>query len=81
MEKGRGTAWELEVEVSGWRDGGSGVGVGFTFAGCGAPPLVCAGWGCGAVTEGGVAGGIPPHKGSRLRLTVPKKHTGKGVKD
>ncbi len=92
MEKGRGTAWELEVEVSGWRGGGeswavvggqwvAGRGVGFTFAGCGAPPLVCAGGGCGAVSKGGVAGGIPPHKGSRLRLTVPKKHTGKGVKD
>ncbi len=28
-----------------------------------------AGGGRGAVTEGGVAGGIAPHKGSRLRLT------------
>ncbi len=63
--------------VSGWRDGG----VGFTFAGCGAPPLVCAGGGCGAVSKGGVAGGIPPHKGSRLRLTAPKKHTGKEATD
>ena len=27
----------------------------------------------GTVSKGGVAGGIPPHKGSRLRLTVQKR--------
>ncbi len=26
--------------------------------------------------QGGVAGGIPPHKGSRLRLTAPKQTEG-----
>lgn len=58
---------------SGWR-----VRFGFTFGGSGAPlRLARAG---GAVTKGGVAGPIPPHKGSRLQLTAPnKKREGKEV--
>ena len=51
-----------------------GWGVGFWFRVCGlrGASLGCAcGW-RGAVTEGGVAGGIPPHKGSRSRAAAPK---------
>ncbi len=55
------------------------MGSGFWFRVCGArgASLVCAGRGRGAVTEVGVAGGFPPHKGRRLRLTAPLNEEGR----
>ena len=47
------------------RGGGWGDGFWFHVNGPRGASLVCAGGGRGAVTEGGVEGGIPPHKGGR----------------